>query len=71
MAVETEIVRVKPPKSLLNPVKKPGPPALPPGEIRVEDMVDWYEQWLNMMEKAFESAEADKAGIRKWINESN
>lgn len=69
--METQIVRVKPPMSLLSPVDKPTPPTLAEGEIRVEDMVNWYEEWLNRWEKAFESSEADKTAIREWIDESN
>ncbi len=67
MVVETEIIRVKPPVSLLNPIDKPGPPALPDGELRIEDMVGWYEEWLNKWERAFESSEADKSAIREWM----
>lgn len=67
MITQTETVRVTPPMTLLEPIDEPGPPMLP-DDATVEDMIDWYEGWVADLQRAFRSAEADKAEIIDWGN---
>ena len=52
--------------SLLQPITKPSPPDLIEGDVQIEDMINWYEEWVERMTRAFQESEADKQAIREW-----
>ena len=58
---------MKPPMSLLQPITKPTPPELIKEDLQIEDMINWYEEWLERMTRAFKEAEADKQAVREWV----
>ena len=39
---------------------------VPPGELVLNDVIEWYEGWVAVWRAAFRQAEADKAAIRAW-----
>ena len=65
----TEIQRIKPPESLLEPIEEPKAPPVKDGELRVQDIIEWYEQWIADLQKAFREAEADKQKVLEWGQE--
>lgn len=63
---KTKIQRVKPPETLLEPIKEPQAPPVKDGELEVQDVIEWYEQWISELQKAFREAEADKQQVLEW-----
>lgn len=68
VVTEIQTKRIEPPQMLLSPRMLPGPPPVPQGQLEVEDMINWYETWINSLEQAASQSEADKAAIREWID---
>lgn len=67
MVTKTEIQRIEPPHALLAPRATPDPPPIPDGKMDLEQVINWYESWINRLEKALLSSEADKKAIREYI----
>ena len=39
---------------------------MPTGDLVLNDVIEWYEEWIAVWRATFRQAEADKAGIRAW-----
>ena len=65
---KTETVYLTPPAALTEPNEKPEMPVVPDGELEVEDVVRWHDEREARWKRAWQESEADKRGIRDYIN---
>ncbi|MFP4629422.1 MAG: hypothetical protein ACLFMQ_01730 [Desulfohalobiaceae bacterium] len=56
---------------MLEPRTTPTAPDVPEGELKVQDVIEWYEAWVSKLEQAHLQSEADKAAIRGWIKDKD
>jgi len=66
--IKTEVVKVYPPASFVQEIKEPELLEYP-GKLTTGELINYL--WLrgDLYRKAFQEAEADKAKIKKWMEE--
>lgn len=69
VVTETKVEKIKPPEVFLMPRLEPGPPPVPDKELNIEDVINWYEVWVNNLRIEIQKSEQDKQAIRDWVNE--
>ncbi len=57
-----------PPAALVQPNPEPAPPPVPE-RMDTGELLDWWQEWLERYRTAWLESEADKAGIREWMEE--
>lgn len=62
-----ETVYLKPPASLTEANEKPDMPVVPEGGLVVEDLIRWHSERESRWRRAWQESEADKKGIRDYL----
>ena len=58
---------LRPPTELTEANEKPDMPTVPEGDLVIEDLIRWHDEREARWKRAWQESEADKKGIRDYL----